>query len=155
AGGSFTFSGLAAGLYSVSAQMPGFLSAGPYIVQLNGNPSDAKTVVIIMSASRPAALERVAPIANTKDLTYFPQVGHTLRGPFLRFWQKNGGLAIFGYPISEEFQEPSLTDGQTYTVQYFQRNRFELHPEFANTPNEVLMGLLGVETAKRNGWIAP
>ena len=70
-------------------------------------------------------------------------MGHTLQGPFLKFWQENGGLAIFGYPISEEFPEVSATDGKTYTVQYFERNRFEYHPEFAGTPNEVLMGLLG------------
>jgi hypothetical protein len=38
-------------------------------------------------------------------------------------------------------------------VQYFQRNRFEYHPEFANTPNEVLLGLLGVEQVRRSGWV--
>jgi hypothetical protein len=28
-------------------------------------------------------------------------------------------------------------------VQYFERNRFEHHPEFAGTPDEVQLGLLG------------
>jgi subtilisin family serine protease len=97
---------------------------------------------------RPPAFERTAPVSNSASQVYFQEVGHTLRGSFLRFWQQNGGLPIFGYPLSEEFQEVSQADGKTYTVQYFERNRFELHPEFAGTKNEVLMGLLGVELTK-------
>lgn len=148
AAGTFSFSGLSAGLYAVSADMPGFLPGGPYSVQLNGGPSDVKTVLIILSDKKPAAMERVAPAPNTRDRLFFQPVGHTLKGSFLKFWQSHGGLAIFGYPISEEFQEVSLTDGKTYTVQYFERNRFEYHPEFANTPSEVLMGLLGVDSTR-------
>mgnify|MGYP001264755722 CR=1 FL=1 len=34
-------------------------------------------------------------------------------------------------------------EGQQYTVQYFERRRFELHPEIG--PNAVLLGLLGSE----------
>lgn len=59
---------------------------------------------------------------------YFSEVGHSLGGEFLQFWQRNGGLATFGYPISEPFEEQAL-DGQIYTVQYFERSRFEYHPE--------------------------
>ncbi|MDQ3928595.1 MAG: S8 family peptidase [Chloroflexota bacterium] len=103
---------------------------------------------------RPPAFERAAPVNNTASQLYFPEVGHTLRGSFLRFWQANGGLPIFGYPLSEEFQEVSATDGKTYTVQYFERNRFELHPEFAGTRNEVLMGLLGVELTRGKNFPA-
>ena len=36
-----------------------------------------------------------------------------------------------------------LDDGRPYTVQYFERNRFEYHPEYARTKNEVLLGRLG------------
>lgn len=45
------------------------------------------------------------------------------------FWEKRGGLPIFGYPISEPFQEQSTIDGQTRTVQYFERAKFEFFPE--------------------------
>lgn len=68
----------------------------------------------------------------------FPETGHTLQGPFLAFWDAHGGLATFGYPITDEFEE----DGRT--VQYFERQRFELHPE-NQPPYDVLLGLLGVE----------
>ncbi len=74
---------------------------------------------------------------------YFPQVLHTLGGSFLRYWRNHGGLAQFGYPISEPLQERSSTDGQTYTVQYFERARFEYHPEYEGSNTEVLLGLLG------------
>ena len=64
-----------------------------------------------------------------------------LGGGFLQYWQANGGLAQFGYPISEEFTE-TLEDGQSYIVQYFERARFEHHPENA-APYDVLLGQFG------------
>ncbi|HMA34845.1 MAG TPA: hypothetical protein VKY74_10240 [Chloroflexia bacterium] len=86
-----------------------------------------------------------APAPDPQDpaITYFPATGHTLRGLFRAYWQAHGGLAQFGYPITEEFPEKNATDGRVYTVQYFERNRFEAHPENAGTPYEVLLGLLG------------
>lgn len=77
------------------------------------------------------------------DRSFFPESGHSLGGVFRGFWQGRGGLAAFGYPISEELTETNLIDGKPYLVQYFQRARFELHPENAGTPYEVLLGQLG------------
>jgi hypothetical protein len=82
--------------------------------------------------------------ANTTNPRKFTETGKTIGGAFRTYWETHGGLAQQGYPISDEFQEVSDTDGKTYTVQYFQRAVFEYHPEFANTPNEVLLSLLGV-----------
>jgi hypothetical protein len=50
---------------------------------------------------------------------------------------------VFGFPITEEIKEINPVDGKEYTVQYFERNRFEYHPEFAGTSDEVQLGLLG------------
>ncbi|HWQ13481.1 MAG TPA: hypothetical protein VNL77_11810 [Roseiflexaceae bacterium] len=83
---------------------------------------------------------------------YFPETGHSLGGAFRAYWQANGGLAVFGYPISEEFVEVNPADGRAYTVQYFERNRFEYHPELAGTRYEVLLGLLGNQVVDGNGW---
>src|SRR5262249_47587869 len=77
------------------------------------------------------------------DRTFFPASGHTLGGAFRGFWQGRGGLAAFGYPISEELGEINQQDGKFYTVQYFERARFEYHPENAGTPYEVELGQLG------------
>lgn len=77
------------------------------------------------------------------DSRTFPETGKTVSGKFLDYWNSHGGLAQQGYPISEEMDEMSDTDGKTYTVQYFERSVFELHPENA-APYDVLLSLLGV-----------
>jgi len=96
---------------------------------------------------------KVAAFQSNKDHRYFAETGHSLNFAFLGYWNTHGGLAQFGYPVSEEIQEVSPTDGKTYTVQYFERARFEYHPEFKGTKAEVLLGLLGVNTLKNRGWI--
>lgn len=76
------------------------------------------------------------------DLRYFAVTRHAVGGAFLSFWEQNGGMETFGYPISEEFDEV-LPDGTTYRVQYFERARLELHPNLAGTEHNVQVGLLG------------
>jgi hypothetical protein len=70
---------------------------------------------------------------------FFRETGRNLCGDFLRYWQRNGGLARFGYPISGETYE-QIGDWSG-TVQYFERRRMELHGELRGSP--VLLGLLG------------
>jgi hypothetical protein len=84
-----------------------------------------------------------------QDCRFFPETGHSLCGRFREYWEQNGGLALFGYPITEPAEELSETDGQVYLVQYFERNRFEFHPENAR-PFDVLLGLLG---SWRANWL--
>lgn len=85
------------------------------------------------------------PVPDPKQagVQYFASTGHTLRGSFFDYWQRNGGLKQQGYPISEEMSERSDADDKLYTVQYFERAVFELHPENAGTEYEVLPSLLG------------
>ena len=83
------------------------------------------------------------PVAAILGATYFPETGHNVtRAEFVAFWQVNGGLAQFGFPLSEEFTERSDLDGKTYTMQYFERAVFELHPE-NEAPFDVLLSQLG------------
>jgi hypothetical protein len=101
--------------------------------------------------------ERVAPPKAgclPPDCASFTDTKHTLRGTFLRYWEANGGLPVFGYPLTEEFVERNPVDGKEYLVQYFERNRFELHPENAGTRYEVLLGLLGVEAWRAQPTLA-
>jgi hypothetical protein len=81
----------------------------------------------------------------------FPETGHFLCGAFRDYWERNGGLPIFGYPLTDEISEVNFDTGQTYTVQYFERARFEWHPENQGTPYEVLLGRLGVEILMLQG----
>jgi hypothetical protein len=77
------------------------------------------------------------------DGSWFPETGHTLRGNFRAHWERTGGWRVYGLPISEEFYEVNPDDGRVYVVQYFERNRFEHHPELAGTAFEILLGQLG------------
>lgn len=79
------------------------------------------------------------------DNWFFPETRHNLSHGFKDYWEANGGLAGFGYPISEELTE----DGRT--VQYFERARFEWRPENAGTPYVVLLGRLGADRAAADG----
>lgn len=77
------------------------------------------------------AFQWTAQAQGTVGGVFFPQSGHTIRAPFLHFWQQHGGVATFGYPISEPFDEQNTSDGLVRTVQYFERARLELHPQQA------------------------
>lgn len=69
---------------------------------------------------------------------YFPQTQHYLSLGFLDFWLNNGGLPVFGYPITEELQQNGVT------VQYFQRAVFEYHPN-APAGQRVQLRRLGAD----------
>ena len=73
----------------------------------------------------------------------FPQTSHYLQGGFLAYWQNFGGLAVFGYPITEEFQQNGVT------VQYFERARFEWHPGAWPSHFDVELSLLGTQEAQQ------
>ena len=88
-----------------------------------------------------APAPRTAGAAQPAPRT-FPQTGHTLQGAFLAYWERHGGLAQFGYPLSEPQVEVSPLDGRRYTMHYFERAVFEAHPENA-PPYDVLLSQLG------------
>jgi len=79
--------------------------------------------------------------ASTVDPVTFQKTGKTLGGEFRKYWEENGGLAQFGYPISNEFQEKSPLDGKTYPVQYFERAELELHPSGEGSASAPAGGL--------------
>ncbi len=87
------------------------------------------------------------------DNYFFQETGHAISGPIRTYWEKTGGLPVYGFPITEPFNEVNSADGKTYLVQYFERNRLEYHPENAGTKYEVLLGLLGNQTIKPRGWL--
>ncbi|MBO9323816.1 MAG: hypothetical protein J7457_17100 [Roseiflexus sp.] len=96
---------------------------------------------------------------------YYPETRHNLYLPFLKYWDRMGGLPVFGYPISEAFLEQ--IEGRWYMVQYFERQRFEWHYDPDNPDHHretdlskeywlplaqsVRLGRLGVEALSRQG----
>src|SRR5438132_453331 len=103
-------------------------------------------LVLIASLASPAFPLHATPAAAQERCR---RIGSfDVCGRFLDEWSRQGsnqaGLKEFGFPLSERFDEISPTDGKTYMVQYFERNRFELHPE-KPAPYDVLLGLLGAQ----------
>jgi hypothetical protein len=78
----------------------------------------------------------VIPSPNDPNRRYYSQTGHTVVYAFLNYFDARGGLAIFGYPITEFERE----NGRF--VQYFQHARMEWHPELPSD-KRVQVGNLG------------
>src|SRR3954471_466298 len=94
-------------------------------------------MAVLLATGLPAA-----PTRAQAGSRLFSETGKTVRGPFLQYWNAHGGLAQQGYPLSDELEERSETDGHVYTVQYFERAVFESHSANA-PPYDVLLSLLG------------
>ena len=86
------------------------------------------------------------------DYVHFPQTGHGIGHGFLDYWQSNGGLMIFGYPLSDEVDEEVRVgdEKRTVTVQYFERAVFEYHAD-NEEPYKILLRRLGADALKRKG----
>ncbi len=96
-------------------------------------------LVVVLLSALPAAP------AQAQGRLYFPQTGHFLGGAFRSFWERNGGVEIFGYPVSPEFVQNR--DGRV--AQYFERARFELN--VVNGQAVIDLGLLGREYLSATG----
>src|SRR5262249_11259724 len=95
------------------------------------------------------------PKADPSAPHYFAATGHAIAPQFWGFWSRNGlefdgnrrakspaeSRALVGYPVFEAQMEQG-SDGQMYLTQWFERARFEYHPE-NNAPYDVLLGRLG------------
>jgi len=102
--------------------------------------------------SDPTASMSAAPALPVDDTTPTPSygspTGHEVAARFQSFYNQSGGLPVFGYALSGPVYENNLF------VQYFERQRFEWHPENAGTPYETLLGRLGFDTAQAQGLLA-
>ena len=91
-------------------------------------------------------------VASAQDnCETYPDTGYQVCGRFQTYHAANGGLPVFGMPVSDTFEETRFGTGETYSVQYFERERLEYHPANAGTPYEVLLGRLGVEVLAAQG----
>jgi sortase family protein len=72
----------------------------------------------------------------------FRETGYCIAGPIRDFWERNGGLMVFGFPITP--QQPEMIEARPTQVQWFERSRLELHPENP-WPYDVLLGRMGAD----------
>lgn len=70
---------------------------------------------------------------------FFPETGYSLCGGFRDYWRTYGGLAVYGFPITDEFIDPET--GRV--TQWLERARFEWHPGAWPERFDVMLGLLG------------
>ncbi len=73
---------------------------------------------------------------------------------FQEFWEENGGLPVFGYPVGPVTVEWNAEASIWSMVQYFERQRFEHHPGNSGTPYEVQLGRLGAHNAEQSSLSA-
>lgn len=110
-------------------------------------PAAATTTATPAFVPPTASLAAPTSAVPTNTL-YVAQTGHFLKGPFLDFWQKLGGAAVFGYPLSEPFEQNGVQ------VQLFDQALLEYHPELQGQDSEVQLGFLGKQLADAQGLTA-
>jgi hypothetical protein len=98
--------------------------------------------IALTTVFRPLAFLETASQPQQEPCRVFKETQRTICGRFLQHWQQNGGLPVFGYPISNEFPEVSDLDNKERMVQYFERAVFERHTE-NKPPYDVLLSQLG------------
>ncbi|HEU4325123.1 MAG TPA: lamin tail domain-containing protein [Roseiflexaceae bacterium] len=106
-----------------------------------------KRTAFLLALLAAALLLPTAGRAQTAERC-FPETGYCISGRIREFWEQNGGLPVFGFPIGP--QEGQAIEGQVLQVQWFERNRLELHPENAR-PYDVLLGRLGADRLAQQG----
>jgi alkaline phosphatase D len=92
------------------------------------------------AAAKVAGKRPFERVSSQSGAVYFPESGHNVR-TFAAFWQQNGGLSIFGYPLCEEFDEDF--DGRARRTQYFERAVLRSYPE-NDSANQIQPDALGV-----------
>jgi hypothetical protein len=105
------------------------------------------TLLALFPAQSPAlAAPRCFPEAG-------PAITACVDGRIREFWERQGRLPVFGYPLGAPFEQQTA-NGQI-TVQLFERARLEHHPRNA-PPYDVLLGRLGADALSGRGQgIAP
>ena len=152
ADGAYHFVGLTYGTFDIEVNanaVPGFQMTTPAVLKnvkvsgrsrsLYNNFGYHEQAKAPPAAAAALPTGRAAQVKGNPEFVYFPETGHNLAYGFRHYWEKNGGLALFGFPITEEMREGG------HTVQYFERARFEYFPQYKGTAQETQLGLVGSE----------
>lgn len=105
-----------------------------YKVLLRSLGDELNGVVPGVPASTPPA---------TDGSVFYTETGHWLDGRFVDTWESMGGLAQFGFPITEPVLQGDIL------IQWTERARFEL--DLSRPDQLVMLGLVGDESAKAKG----
>lgn len=107
----------------------------------------ALAILLLTAIATPS----VARAQDDQQCQGFAETEHQICGVFLDYWESNGGLEVFGLPLTGTFHELNWDTLTPYQVQYYERERFEYHPENEGTPYVMLLGRLGVNVLEARG----
>ncbi|MBM4413778.1 MAG: hypothetical protein FJ040_10105 [Chloroflexi bacterium] len=93
-------------------------------------------VLVFLQSATPAQAQRTQ---------CFEMTGYCVSDPILAYWENNGGLAVFGYPISP-LRTETIEGTWTGPTQWFERDRLEDHGA-----EGVLAGRLGALVLANQG----
>jgi hypothetical protein len=86
------------------------------------------------------------PVQAQTSERCFPETGYCISGNIRAYWEANGGLSVFGYPITNVRQQ--TIENWTGPVQWFERDRLEDH---STDGQGVLAGRLGAQLLELRG----
>lgn len=97
-------------------------------------------LLALLSGSAPARW------AAARDICFpdKPDIRACFAEPFATYWQANGGLPVFGYPLGAARQERNPDLQTDLPTQWTERRRLEAHPE-NKPPFDILLGRMGAE----------
>ena len=61
------------------------------------------------------------------DERCFAETGFCIDGAIRGYWERNGGLEVFGYPLSS--RQTETVEGHVLVVQWFERDRLEIQAD--------------------------
>ncbi|WP_152976576.1 bifunctional metallophosphatase/5'-nucleotidase [Herpetosiphon geysericola] len=97
------------------------------------------------------SIGQAAPTKAAEQLCFDqPGVVECIAPEFRDYWEKNGGLPVFGYPQTAAYEE--ATPEGKFLVQYFERQRLEYHPE-TPAPFTILLGRINDEVLLRENRV--
>ena len=94
-----------------------------------------------------SALSLPSALAAQSGQRCFPETGYCVSGLILDYWERNGGLPVFGYPTRAMYVD-TIEGSWQGPVQWFERDRLEDHS--ANGQG-ILAGRLGVNLLELRG----
>jgi Tol biopolymer transport system component len=107
-------------------------------------------IAIILTLLAPPLALAARPGAAQEDARCFAETGFCISGRIREFWERSGGLPVFGLPITEQRDEVHPENDIPYGTQWFERVRMELHPANAR-PYDVLLGRIGDDRLRQTG----
>lgn len=102
------------------------------------------------------------PKADPQTAYYFEETGHAIAPQFWDYWRNRGlefgdlgvsereAVALWGYPITKPQMEAN-NSGDMVLTQWFERARFEYHPDNPE-PYQVLLGRLSADLLDQREW---